>query len=83
MRRRGTARRDEAGAYVPLSEQDTGLWDAHLIGEAETALSRANRLTAIGRFQIEAAIQSAHTARKATGRTDWVAIEQLYAALER
>jgi RNA polymerase sigma-70 factor (ECF subfamily) len=35
----------------------------------------------IGRYQLEAAVQSAHVERRKTGRTDWKAIEQLYGAL--
>jgi RNA polymerase sigma-70 factor (ECF subfamily) len=37
----------------------------------------------IGRFQLEAAVQSAHVVRRLTGRADWVAIERLYEALAR
>ncbi|MSQ72514.1 MAG: RNA polymerase subunit sigma-70 [Betaproteobacteria bacterium] len=79
--RRG-ARRDGAGDYVPLAEQDTQLWDAQLIDEAETLLLRASNSGAIGRYQLEAAIQSAHVVRRRSGRADWEAIAQLYAALE-
>jgi RNA polymerase sigma-70 factor (ECF subfamily) len=35
----------------------------------------------IGRYQLEAAVQSAHAARRLTGWTDWAAIERLYDAL--
>jgi RNA polymerase sigma-70 factor, ECF subfamily len=79
---RHRARRDAAGAYVPLAEQDARLWDAQAIGEAEALLSRAGALGGIGRFQLEAAVQSAHAVRRLTGRADWAAIERLYAALE-
>jgi RNA polymerase sigma-70 factor (ECF subfamily) len=78
--RRG-ARRDAAGAYIPLSEQDTRRWDAALIAEAEALLRRANRIPGSGRYQIEAAIQSAHAIRRLTGRTDWQAVVTLYDAL--
>ena len=33
------------------------------------------------RFQLEAAVQSAHVVRRRSGRSDWSAIEQLYGAL--
>ena len=79
---RRPARRDAAGAYVPLDEQDVSLWDARLIDEAETLLERAGALGAIGRFQLEAAVQSAHVIRRRTGHADWPAIERLYAALQ-
>ncbi len=47
----------------PLSEQDTGLWDGAMMTEAETLLRRAAAMQAIGRFQLEAAVQSAHAVR--------------------
>jgi RNA polymerase sigma-70 factor (ECF subfamily) len=34
-----------------------------------------------GRFQLEAAVQSAHAARRMSGKTDWSAIVALYDAL--
>jgi len=79
---RRDARRNAAGDYVPLSEQDPALWDAPLIDEAEALLHQANRCGGgIGRFQLEAAVQSAHAVRRRTGRADWPAIERLYDAL--
>jgi RNA polymerase sigma-70 factor (ECF subfamily) len=44
-------------------------------------LRRAGEAGVIGRFQLEAAVQSAHGARRLTGRTDWAAVERLYDAL--
>src|SRR5215472_11495497 len=78
---RRPARRNAQGEYVPLAEQDPKLWNAALIEEAEALLFRASRIGEIGRYQIEAAVQSAHVARRITGRTDWAAIERLYDAL--
>ena len=78
--RRG-ARRDALGRYVPLSEQDPAAWDAPMIDEAEALLAHAATRGAIGRYQLEAAVQSAHAARRHGGRTDWAAIERLYEAL--
>jgi RNA polymerase sigma-70 factor (ECF subfamily) len=78
---RRTARRDAAGDYVPLAQQDPALWDAALIAEAEALLFRAGALGAIGRYQLEAAVQSAHAVRRRSGRADWAAIERLYDAL--
>jgi RNA polymerase sigma-70 factor (ECF subfamily) len=78
---RHEARRDAAGNYVPLTEQDTTRWDAGMIEEAETLLLRASAMAATGRYQFEAAVQSAHAARRLTGQTDWAAIERLYQAL--
>ncbi|HMA88767.1 MAG TPA: DUF6596 domain-containing protein, partial [Burkholderiales bacterium] len=78
---RRDARRDGAGEYVPLAEQDPAAWDGALIDDAEELLRRASGLGAIGRFQLEAAVQSAHAARRVTGHTDWAAIERLYDVL--
>jgi RNA polymerase sigma-70 factor (ECF subfamily) len=78
---RRPARRDADGEYVPLAEQDTALWDATLMDEAEMLLLRASRMGVIGRYQFEAAVQSAHGVRRLTGAADWAAIEQLYDAL--
>jgi RNA polymerase sigma-70 factor (ECF subfamily) len=69
------------GEFVPLAEQDTVLWDRPLIEEAEALLRRASTGGAIGRYQLEAAIQSAHAVRRLGGRADWAAIERLYGAL--
>ena len=78
--RRG-ARRNARGEYVPLADQDPALWDTPLIEEAEALLFRASAMGAIGRYQLEAAVQSAHVVRRRTGRSDWAAIERLYDAL--
>ena len=78
--RRG-ARRNADGDYVPLVEQDTSAWDAALIEEAEAVLLRASRVGEIGRYQLEAAVQSAHVVRRRTGAADWTAIQKLYDAL--
>jgi RNA polymerase sigma-70 factor (ECF subfamily) len=78
---RRAARRNPAGDYVPLGEQDTSLWDTALIEEAEALLTRASRMSGVGRYQLEAAVQSAHAVRRIGGQSDWTAIEGLYDAL--
>jgi RNA polymerase sigma-70 factor (ECF subfamily) len=80
--RRG-ARRGSDGAYVPLSEQDVARWSRPLIDEAEATLGAAAALGRIGRFQLEAAIQSVHAQRARTGRTEWEAIALFYEELVR
>ena len=67
--------------FVPLDEQDVTLWDRALIEQGETFLRRAHSFGRPGRFQLEAAIQSAHCARARTGRTDWSALRTLYLGL--
>jgi RNA polymerase sigma-70 factor (ECF subfamily) len=78
-RRRG--RRNADGEYVPLADQDSSLWDWGMIGEAEALLRRASTLGSIGRYQLEAALQSAHVHRHRTGRANWAEVVQLYDAL--
>src|SRR5207244_9531516 len=78
---RRAARRDAEGEFVPLGAQDPARWDEALIAEAEALLLAASRMNSPGRFQLEAAVQSAHAARRMSGRTDWAAIVQLYDAL--
>jgi RNA polymerase sigma-70 factor (ECF subfamily) len=80
---RRPARRSADGAYVPLSEQDVALWSEPMIDEAQQLLAAAERAGRIGRFQLEAAIQSVHVQRAWTGRTDWEAIALLYEGLAR
>jgi RNA polymerase sigma-70 factor (ECF subfamily) len=78
---RRSARRNREGDYIPLAQQDAGLWNAQMIAEAESLLHRAGAMNIVGRYQLEAAIQSAHAARSITGRSDWAAVVQLYDAL--
>jgi RNA polymerase sigma-70 factor (ECF subfamily) len=80
---RREARRDAQGAYVPLSEQDVTRWSREMITEAEHFLSEASRMQRMGRFQFEAAIQSAHAMRLRTGHTDWETVALLYEGLIR
>jgi RNA polymerase sigma-70 factor (ECF subfamily) len=80
---RRPARLSPAGEYIPLTEQDTTLWDRPMIDEAERELGQAAGRLAIGRYQLEAAIQSAHAHRAFSGSTDWEAIGLLYEGLVR
>ena len=68
---------------MPLSEQDLSRWDTALIERGETLLLAARARGPIGRFQLEAAIQSAHAHRRFGGTTDWPAIALLYEGLMR
>ncbi len=78
---RRNARRDRAQAYVPLDAQDATRWDSAMIEEAETLLAQAARAQRPGRFQLEAAIQSAHAVRRLGREPDWDAIILLYDGL--
>jgi RNA polymerase sigma-70 factor (ECF subfamily) len=75
--------RRACGHYVPMTEQDVSRWDGALIAEAEALLSAAQRHGRPGRFQLEAALQSAHIEGRRRGHTNWVAIAVLYEGLIR
>jgi RNA polymerase sigma-70 factor (ECF subfamily) len=80
---RRDARRSPSGEYVPLADQDTALWSRPMIAEAERELAKAAALGSMGRYQLEAAIQSVHAQRAVTGTTDWDALALLYEGLAR
>ena len=66
---------------MPLHQQDVSLWNFACVREAERLLLHAASLRSPGPFQLEAAIQSAHAQRAASGRVPWTAIATLYAYL--
>lgn len=76
------ARFDVTGALVPLPQQDVGLWDDALIARGIALLRRAHPLGALGRFQLEAAMQAVHVARRDTGTTDWHTLRDLHRTLD-
>jgi predicted RNA polymerase sigma factor len=76
---RRAARTTGDGAFVPLDDQDPALWDSALIARGEALLHRAHGFGRPGRYQFEAAIQSAHCSRP----VDWSALRRLHRALLR
>ncbi len=78
---RRPARRNAQGEYVPLAAQDPALWNSQMIFEAESLLRRASEIASIGRYQLEAALQSAHVYRCRTGNANWEEVVQLYDVL--
>lgn len=66
------------GRYAPLDAQDAALWDRRAIAAAEETLAQAARFRAPGRFQIEAAIQSAHVSGRLAGADTRAAVVRLY-----
>ncbi len=78
---RRRARRRADGEFVPFSQQDCSLWDQTMIGEADAALRQASSIRLIGRFQLEAAIQSAHIEGAQARSVPWTSIVSLYDAL--
>jgi RNA polymerase sigma-70 factor (ECF subfamily) len=78
---RRDARRTADGAYVPLLQQDIQFWSQPLIDEAEHELAQAATFKQLGRFQLEAAIQSVHIQRAITHQVNWDALVLLYEGL--
>lgn len=73
------ARFDRNGNFIALDDQDRGRWNAELRAHGERLLARAHGFGRPGRFQYEAAIQSAHCAVD----VDRGALRKLYRALMR
>jgi len=80
---RRPARRAEDGCFVPLEEQDVTRWDPAMISRGEALLARAYAQHRPGRFQYEAAIQSAHCSRVSRGPVDPETLRTLHRALVR
>ena len=78
---RAAARRGAGGGYVPLDAQDIARWNLPLRDQAEEALHQAAALGAFGPYQIEAAIQSAHCARRLGAQVPADALVALYDGL--
>jgi RNA polymerase sigma-70 factor (ECF subfamily) len=79
---RAPARADAGGRFVPLADQDPARWDQRLIARAHEHLRAAHALGQLGRFQLEAAIQAVHCARKPDGPTDWPQLLILHRILQ-
>ena len=80
---RRLARYTSNGKFVPLDQQRTALWSQSMIDEAEGYLRAAISFKRMGRYQLEAAIQSVHANRAKTTRIDWKEIALLYEGLVR
>jgi len=80
---RRPARCPADGEFVPLDRQDVARWSRALIEEAEAHLRAAAALGRLGRYQLEAAIQSIHADRAVSGVIDWREIARLYEGLMR
>ena len=78
---RRQARRNEQGNYVPLADQDQSLWNWQMIEEAEKLIAAFSQLGSIGRYQLEAALQSAHVYCCRSGVDNWEEVLQLYDTL--
>jgi RNA polymerase sigma-70 factor (ECF subfamily) len=75
---RRAAQTDAQGNFVPLGQQDVRLWDRAAIVQADQWLWTAAQKREPGPYQMEAAVQSAHSHRLFTGTTPWAGIANLY-----
>jgi RNA polymerase sigma factor (sigma-70 family) len=80
---RRPARTDDAGALVPLDEQDRSRWDAATIAEAVALLDATMAAAPLGPYQVQAAIAAVHAEPPTAEATDWPQISALYGVLER
>jgi predicted RNA polymerase sigma factor len=80
---RRAARSRPDGSLVPLAEQDRSLWNQELIQEGLAIVTDALSRTALGPYQLQAAIAAVHAEAARAEDTDWPQILALYELLER
>jgi RNA polymerase sigma-70 factor, ECF subfamily len=81
--RRG-ARVSTSGELITLEEQDRSLWNREQIAEGCALVKRAlRRGSAVGPYQLQAAIAAVHCEAKRAEDTDWRQIALLYGELAR
>ncbi|MFF2555383.1 RNA polymerase sigma factor [Nocardia sp. NPDC058058] len=80
---RRSARVDVDGGLVPLAEQDRTRWDTARIEEGVTLVSDAMARSALGPYQLQAAIAALHVQAPRAQDTDWSQIRTLYKILNR
>jgi RNA polymerase sigma factor (sigma-70 family) len=81
---RRAARVTPDGALVPLVEQDRARWDRPLIAEGAALTERTLATTsALGPYQLQAAIAAVHGEAASVADTDWAEILALYGLLAR
>jgi RNA polymerase sigma factor (sigma-70 family) len=80
-RRAARTRRD--GSLVPLAEQDRGRWNTQYIQDGVALITDALSGTALGPYQLQAAIAAVHAEAARAEDTDWPQILALYELLER
>ena len=71
------------GEAVPLAEQDRSRWDRRSIAEGIELVTDAMSRTALGPYQLQAAIAAVHAEAARAEDTDWPQILALYELLGR
>jgi len=79
---RRPARTGPDGALVSLAEQDRARWDRAAIREGTALVRQALRDTAVGPYQVQAAIAALHDEAGRAEDTDWPQILALYDLLD-
>ncbi|MFI9816798.1 RNA polymerase sigma factor [Saccharothrix variisporea] len=80
---RRDARTTPAGDLIPLDEQDRSKWDRALVEEG-TELAKASLAgSALGPYQLQAAIAATHADAATAAETNWAQVHALYLILER
>jgi RNA polymerase sigma factor (sigma-70 family) len=80
---RRAARTSSAGELIPLARQDRSLWDKEQIAEGIALLSATLPKSAVGPYQLQAAIAAVHDEAERADDTDWPQILALYDLLKR
>ncbi|MCN9244644.1 RNA polymerase sigma factor [Streptomyces sp. RY43-2] len=80
---RRAARTTLAGDLVPLDEQDRTTWDRALIDEGTELVKTSLAATALGPYQLQAAIAATHADAAKAEETNWPQVHALYLILER
>jgi RNA polymerase sigma factor (sigma-70 family) len=80
---RRTARTTADGGLIPIDEQDRSLWDREQIEEGTTLILDTLAQSAVGPYQVQAAIAAVHSEAPSADKTDWNQILSLYVLLER
>ena len=75
---RRAARVSADGDLVRLADQDRGRWNRALIREGQTLVRRCLARNTPGPYQIQAAINAAHSDAASAAETDWRQILTLY-----
>ncbi|MFC9688910.1 RNA polymerase sigma factor [Kribbella sp. NPDC056951] len=80
---RRAARTTASGDLIRLDEQDRTRWDADAIAEGTALVTDAMSRTALGPYQVQAAIAALHDEAVTAETTDWPQIVALYDLLIR
>jgi RNA polymerase sigma-70 factor (ECF subfamily) len=75
---RRAARTASDGTLVVLADQDRAAWDRELTAEGQGIVRELLRRNTPGPYQIQAAINAAHSDARTADETDWRQILQLY-----